>query len=54
VVDDKPDVKLPFRQQFGHDLRAGRLTMEFAQSRDKALQRVTDAAGASLRHRITP
>ena len=32
VVDDEPDVELLFRQQFRHDLRAGRFTMEFAQS----------------------
>ena len=30
VVDDEPDVELLFRQQFRHDLRAGRFTMEFA------------------------
>jgi CheY-like chemotaxis protein len=48
VVDDEPDVELLFRQQFRHDLRAGRFTMEFAQSGYMALQRVTDAAGVSL------
>jgi hypothetical protein len=32
VVDDEPDVELLFRQQFRHDLRAGRFTMEFAAS----------------------
>ena len=32
VVDDEPDVEVLFRQQFRHDLRAGRFTMEFAQS----------------------
>ena len=32
VVDDEPDVELLFRQQFRRDLRAGRFTMEFAQS----------------------
>src|SRR5512143_715074 len=37
-----------FRQQFRHDLRAGRFTMEFAQSGERALQRITDAAGASI------
>ena len=26
VVDDEPDVELLFRQQFRHDLRAGRFT----------------------------
>ena len=34
VVDDEPDVELLFRQQFRHDLRAGRFTMEFAPSGD--------------------
>ena len=48
VVDDEPDVELLFRQQFRHDLRAGRFTMEFAQSAPAALQRITDAAGVSL------
>jgi CheY-like chemotaxis protein len=48
VVDDEPDVELLFRQQFRHDLRAGRFTMEFAQSGDMALQRITDAADVSI------
>ena len=48
VVDDEPDVELLFRQQFRHDLRAGRFTMEFAQSAPQALQRINDADGASL------
>jgi CheY-like chemotaxis protein len=48
VVDDEPDVELLFRQQFRHDLRAGRFTMEFAQSGEMALQRIADAAGVSL------
>jgi CheY-like chemotaxis protein len=48
VVDDEPDVELLFRQQFRHDLRAGRFTMEFAQSASMALQRITDAASVSL------
>jgi CheY-like chemotaxis protein len=48
VVDDEPDVELLFRQQFRHDLRAGRFAMEFAQSGDMALQRITDAAGVSI------
>ena len=48
VVDDEPDVELLFRQQFRHDLRAGRFTMEFAQSASMALQRITDAGNASL------
>ena len=48
VVDDEPDVETLFRQQFRRDLRAGRFTMEFAQSAPMALQRITDAAGVSL------
>src|SRR6266480_247847 len=48
VVDDESDVEDLFRQQFRHDLRAGRFTMDFAQSGDMALQRITDAAGVSL------
>jgi CheY-like chemotaxis protein len=48
VVDDEPDVEVLFRQQFRHDLRAGRFAMEFAQSAPAALQRVTDAAEVSL------
>jgi CheY-like chemotaxis protein len=48
VVDDEPDVEALFRQQFRRDLRAGRFTMEFAQSASAALQRITDAAGVSL------
>ena len=48
VVDDEPDVELLFRQYFRRDLRQGRFTMEFAQSGDMALQRITDAAGVSL------
>jgi CheY-like chemotaxis protein len=48
VVDDEPDVEVLFRQQFRHDLRAGRFTMEFAQSAAAALQRITNATGASI------
>jgi CheY-like chemotaxis protein len=48
VVDDEPDVEVLFRQHFRHDLRAGRYTMEFAQSAPAALQRIGDAAGVSL------
>ena len=47
VVDDEPDVEVLFRQQFRRDLRAGRFTMEFAQSAPMALQRIADA-GVSL------
>jgi CheY-like chemotaxis protein len=48
VVDDEPDVEMLFRQQFRRDLRGGRFTMEFAQSAPAALQRITDATGASI------
>jgi CheY-like chemotaxis protein len=48
VVDDEPDVEMLFRQQFRRDLRVGRFTMEFAQSAPVALQRITDATGASI------
>ena len=42
VVDDEPDVELLFRQQFRRDLRGGRFAMEFAQSTQGALQRITE------------
>ena len=48
VVDDEPDVEVLFRQQFRRELRTGRFTMEFAQSAPSALQRISDAASASL------
>jgi CheY-like chemotaxis protein len=48
VVDDEPDIELLFRQQFRRDLRAGRFAMEFAQSAQGALQRITDATNTSL------
>lgn len=48
VVDDEPDVEELFRQQFRRDLRAGRFTMEFAQSAAAALKCIDDALGASL------
>jgi CheY-like chemotaxis protein len=48
VVDDEPDVEMLFRQQFRRDIRAGRFTMEFAESGATALQRIGEAAGASL------
>jgi CheY-like chemotaxis protein len=48
VVDDEPDVELLFRQQFRRDLRAGRFTMDFAQSADMALTRIADAGEQSL------
>ena len=48
VVDDEPDVEVLFRQQFRRDLRAGRFSMDFAQSAGQALQRITDAGEESL------
>ena len=48
VVDDEPDVEMLFRQQFRHDLRGGRFTMEFAQSGEKALRRIADAGDVSI------
>jgi CheY-like chemotaxis protein len=48
AVDDEADVAVLFRQQFRRDLRAGRFTMEFAQSAPMALQRITDAGNRSL------
>jgi CheY-like chemotaxis protein len=48
VVDDEPDVEALFRQQFRRDLRAGRFTMEFAQSAPAALQCISAAGDASL------
>jgi CheY-like chemotaxis protein len=48
VVDDEPDVEVLFRQQFRHDLRASRFTMEFALSGNIALQQIADAAGVSI------
>ena len=48
VVDDEPDVETLFRQQFRRDLRAGRFTMEFAQSAADALTGISNAGDASL------
>jgi CheY-like chemotaxis protein len=48
VVDDEPDVEVLFRQQFRRDLRAGRFTMEFAQSAPAALEIMSAAVDASL------
>ena len=48
VVDDEPDVEALFRQQFRRELRAGRFTMEFAQSAPMALERITDAGDETL------
>ncbi len=48
VVDDEADVEALFRQQFRRDLRGGRFVMEFAQSAAEALQRIGEAAEATL------
>jgi CheY-like chemotaxis protein len=48
VVDDEPDVEMLFRQHFRRDLRAGRFSMEFAQSASAAMQSISDASDASL------
>ena len=48
VVDDEPDVEDLFRQQFRRDIRAGRFTMEFAESGDSALQKISDASAVPL------
>jgi len=48
VVDDEPDVEALFRQQLRRDIRAGRFTMDFAQSAENALKLISDAACASL------
>jgi len=48
VVDDEPDVEMLFRQHFRRELREKRFTMEFAQSGDKALQRIADPTSESL------
>jgi CheY-like chemotaxis protein len=48
VVDDESDIEMLFRQQFRRDLRAGRFAMEFAQSADKALQRIGEIVDESL------
>jgi CheY-like chemotaxis protein len=48
VVDDEPDVEMLFRAHFRRDLREKRFTMEFAQSGNMALQRISDAAAVSL------
>jgi CheY-like chemotaxis protein len=48
VIDDEPDVEVLFRQQFRRDLRAGRFSMEFAQSGSTALRRIAEAGDRSL------
>jgi CheY-like chemotaxis protein len=48
VVDDEPDVEHLFRQQFRHDIRAGRFAMEFAVSAPEALERAKTIADPML------
>jgi len=48
VVDDEADVEDLFRQQFRRDIRAGRFTMEFAESGASALQKISDANAVPL------
>jgi CheY-like chemotaxis protein len=48
VVDDEPDVEELFRQHFRRELRAGRFTMDFAQSAMQALELITRATKATL------
>ena len=48
VVDDEADVEELFRQQFRRDLRAGRFSMQFAQSGLAALQLISDASDAKI------
>ena len=48
VVDDEPDVEVLFRQQFRRELRAGRFSLEFAQSAPMALERITEAGAQSI------
>jgi CheY-like chemotaxis protein len=48
VVDDEPDVEPLFRQQFRRDIKAGRFTMDFAQSAGDALLRIGRAEGVTL------
>ena len=48
VVDDEPDVEQLFRQQFRRDLRAGRFTMDFAQSAAEALERIAAVKDQTL------
>jgi CheY-like chemotaxis protein len=48
VVDDEADVAELFRQQFRRDIRAGRFTMQFAQSAPTALQLIAEASEAKI------
>ena len=48
VVDDEPDVATLFRQQFRHEMRSGRFTLDFATSAPEALAHVQAAEAGSL------
>ena len=48
VVDDEPDVEALFRQQFRRDLRSQRFMMDFANSANDALTRITATIEQSL------
>jgi CheY-like chemotaxis protein len=48
VVDDEPDVEVLFRQQFRREMRAGRFTMDFANSAATALDLLKSADARSL------
>lgn len=48
VVDDEPDVRELFRQQFRRDLRAGRFEARFARSGGEAVDVIAAAEGVAL------
>ena len=48
VLADETDVEELFRQQFRRDLRAGRFTMQFAQSAPAALRLITEASETKI------
>jgi CheY-like chemotaxis protein len=48
VVDDEPDVESLFRQQFRHDLRAGRFEMEFSRSGSAAMDYINDGRTGAI------
>jgi DNA-binding NtrC family response regulator len=48
VVDDEPDVKALFRQQFGREVREGLYTLDFALSASAPLAILDDAGGEKI------
>ena len=48
VVDDESDMEALFRQQFRHDLKAGRFGLEFATSAQRALGIIGEAGGRDI------